>query len=147
MPRNPSDPSPGMRLRAARQTMPRPPERLLPTPPPPRPDASAHGDPEFNRLPGAIPAERGILMDTSVMFVDCPAYMDDHGAVRCGLPAEVVRRYLAGSSNGPLESAKIRCPAGHWFNGPVGFLTLDTAVSHAQAKPAMRPSSPPMTST
>jgi hypothetical protein len=27
------------------------------------------------------------------------------------------------SSKGPLESATIRCPAGHWFNGPIEYLT------------------------
>jgi len=63
-------------------------------------------------------------MDTAVMFMDCPEYMDKHGAVRCGLPAEVESRYTARSSDGPLESAKIRCPRGHWFNGPVESLTL-----------------------
>jgi hypothetical protein len=25
----------------------------------------------------------------------------------------------------PLESAMIRCPAGHWFNGPIEFLTWE----------------------
>jgi hypothetical protein len=28
-----------------------------------------------------------------------------------------------GSTDGPLASAKIRCPRGHWFNGPIEFLT------------------------
>ena len=28
-------------------------------------------------------------MQASVMFIDGPAYMDDSGPVRCGLPAEV----------------------------------------------------------
>jgi hypothetical protein len=64
-------------------------------------------------------------MDASVMFVDCPAYMDKTGSVRCGLPAEVQDRYLMRSSDGPLESARIRCPRGHWFNGPVESLTLE----------------------
>lgn len=58
-----------------------------------------------------------------MIFMDCPAYMDQHGAVRCGLPAEVEHRYAVLSSDGPLESAKIRCPRGHWFNGPVESLT------------------------
>jgi hypothetical protein len=74
-------------------------------------------------------------METSVEFLDCPAYMDRRGAVRCGLPAEVESRYTARSSDGPLESAKIRCPLGHWFNGPIEFLTWDkhsgAAVPHA----------------
>ena len=60
---------------------------------------------------------------TAMMFLDCPAYMDAQGAKRCGLPAEIQDRYLASSTDGPLESAKIRCPRGHWFNGPIEFLT------------------------
>ena len=61
-------------------------------------------------------------MRTEVMFLDCPAYMDRHGAVRCGLPAEVEEWYAIRSTDGPLESAKIRCPRGHWFNGPLESL-------------------------
>jgi hypothetical protein len=66
-----------------------------------------------------------LLMDTYVMFLDCPEYMDKHGTVRRGLPAEVVYHYEVASTDGLLESAKIRCPRGHWFNGPVEFLTWD----------------------
>jgi hypothetical protein len=29
------------------------------------------------------------------------------------------------STDGPLESARIRCPRGHWFNGPVESLTQE----------------------
>lgn len=29
------------------------------------------------------------------------------------------------STDGPLESAKIRCPRGHGFNGPIEFLTIE----------------------
>ena len=64
-------------------------------------------------------------MDTCMMFLDCPEYMDEHGTVRCGLPAEVVYRYETASTDGPLESAKITCPYGHWFNGPVEYLIWD----------------------
>ncbi len=64
-------------------------------------------------------------MGASVMFFDCPAFMDKSGSVRCGLPAEVEGRYLMSSTDGPLESARIRCPRGHFFNGPVESLTLD----------------------
>jgi hypothetical protein len=63
-------------------------------------------------------------MQANMMFLDCPAYMDDHGAVRCGLPATVEYCYAVESSSGPLVSAKIRCPRGHIFNGPVEFLTF-----------------------
>ncbi len=59
-----------------------------------------------------------------MMFLDCPAYLDDDGAERCGLPAEVTRRFTMRSSDGPLEGAMIRCPARHWFNGPIESLTL-----------------------
>ena len=57
-------------------------------------------------------------------FVDCPAYLDNSGSVRCGLPAEVEGRYTMRSTDGPLGSMRIRCPRGHWFNGPVDSLTL-----------------------
>jgi len=81
-------------------------------------------------------------MDASVMFVDCPAYMDKTGSARCGLPAEVEDRYLMCSTDGPLESARIRCPRGHWFNGPVESLALaetaDTA-TRSSRYPADRP--------
>ena len=60
-----------------------------------------------------------------MMFLDCPAYLDQDGAARCGLPAEVSRRFIMHSTDGPLESAMIGCPAGHWFNGPIEFLTWD----------------------
>lgn len=56
------------------------------------------------------------------MFLDCPAYLDAHGAARCGLPAEIEDRYSMRSSDGALDSAKIRCPVGHWFNGPLESL-------------------------
>lgn len=57
-----------------------------------------------------------------MMFLDCPAYLDGEGAERCGLPAEIESRYIIGSTEGPLESARIRCPRGHWFNGPIASL-------------------------
>jgi len=58
------------------------------------------------------------------MFLVCPAYLDTDGARRCGLPAEVEVRYTMRSTDGPLESAKIRCPRGHGFNGPIEFLNI-----------------------
>jgi hypothetical protein len=70
-------------------------------------------------------------MDSFVMFLDCPAYMDKTGSVRCGLPAEVQGRYTMRSTDGPLESAKIRCPRGHFFNGPIESLTLGERVDAA----------------
>jgi hypothetical protein len=61
-------------------------------------------------------------MRGQVMLVDCPAFLGRDGA-RCGLPAEVEARYTIGSTDGPLESAKIRCPRGHWFNGLIESLS------------------------
>jgi hypothetical protein len=63
-------------------------------------------------------------MDSQAMFLNCPAYLDSAGAARCGLPAEVRRRYITSSTDGPLESAKITCPRGHHLNGPLGYLTM-----------------------
>jgi hypothetical protein len=62
-------------------------------------------------------------MESQMMFLDCPAYFGEEGSERCDLPAEVEYRYTQGSTGGQLESAKIRCPRGHWFNGPIEFLT------------------------
>ena len=59
------------------------------------------------------------------MFLDCPEYMDRHGAARCGLPAAVEYRYTMQSTDGPLESVKIRCPRGHCLNGPLESLTWE----------------------
>jgi hypothetical protein len=60
------------------------------------------------------------------MFVDCPAYMENSGAIRCGLPAAVADRYTVTTTDGPLESARIRCPRGHYFNGPLESLAWDS---------------------
>jgi hypothetical protein len=58
-----------------------------------------------------------------MMFLDCPAYLDHERTVRCGLPAEVRCRFTMRSTDGPIESAMIRCPAGHYFNGAIESLT------------------------
>ena len=76
-------------------------------------------------------------MDTSMMFLDCPAYMDKTGSVRCGLPAEVQDRYLMSSTDGALESARIRCPRGHWFNGPIESLTVGERTDAAAKREAI----------
>ena len=59
------------------------------------------------------------------MFLDCPAYLDHERTVRCGLPAEVKCRFTMRSTDGPIEAAMIRCPAGHHFNGAIESLTWD----------------------
>jgi hypothetical protein len=76
-------------------------------------------------------------MESPAMFLDCPAYLDEQGFVRCGLPAEVQCRFVMRSTSGPLESFMIRCPAGHFFNGPVEFLSLDTHPGPARGRPAL----------
>jgi hypothetical protein len=82
-------------------------------------------------------------MQTDVMFLDCPAYMDGQRAVRCGLPAAAEYWYTVESSSGPLESAKIRCPRGHGFNGPVEDLTVPAVASrHAAARHRVPPTGP-----
>src|SRR4029077_7449169 len=65
-----------------------------------------------------------------MMFLDCPAYLDRDGAVRCGLPAEVRCRFTMRSTDGPIECAMIRCAAGHWFNGAIDSLTWDSTDNH-----------------
>jgi hypothetical protein len=81
-------------------------------------------------------------MGTSVMFLDCPAYLDRTGAARCGLPAAVEYRYAMQSTDGPLESVKIRCPRGHCFNGPVESLLWDQAGKDAAADQVKVPARP-----
>ena len=75
-------------------------------------------------------------MESDVMFLDCPAYLNRRGTARCGLPAEVEYRYAVESTDGPLESAKIRCPVGHWFNGPIELLTWDKHQDAAERRVA-----------
>jgi hypothetical protein len=72
-----------------------------------------------------------------MMFLDCPAYLDQDGTARCGLPAEVRCKFTMGSTDGPLESAMISCPAGHWFNGPIEFLTCQNSQQQAGLDPAV----------
>ena len=68
-----------------------------------------------------------------MMFLDCPAYLDEEGAERCGLPAEVNAQFNMSSTSGPIGNVKIRCPSGHWFNGPIEFLTWPAKAGVEQA--------------
>src|SRR5260370_22295542 len=70
------------------------------------------------------------MTEATMMFLNCPACLDQEGALRCGLPAEVRCRFTMRSTDGPLESAMIRCPAGHCFGGPIEFLTRDSTDNH-----------------
>jgi len=72
-----------------------------------------------------------------MMFLDCPAYLEDRrGTLRCGLPAEVEYWYTLSSTDGPLEGAKIRCPADHVFNGPLESLNWDKSGATASREVA-----------
>ena len=75
-------------------------------------------------------------MDAATTFLDCPAYLNRDGSVRCGLPAGVQDSYTLGSTDGPVPSVKIHCPAGHWFSGPVAALTLHADTVHADTVPS-----------
>jgi hypothetical protein len=81
-------------------------------------------------------------MNRQLMFLDCPAYLDQDRGRRCGLPAEVRRRFIMDSTDGPLESAMIRCPAGHVFNGPIEFLSYVTHQTARRSKSADRGTGP-----
>jgi hypothetical protein len=85
-------------------------------------------------------------MESPPIFLDCPAYLDEQGLARCGLPAEVKRRFIMRSTDGPLESITIRCPAGHFFNAPIEFLSLEKhpdaaagSTAHCPRRPATHP--------
>jgi hypothetical protein len=75
-------------------------------------------------------------MDHDVTFLDCPAYLDRHGVVRCGLPAVVEYRFAIRSTDGVLDGAKIRCPRSHWFIGPVETLMLTRSPADIATSPS-----------
>jgi hypothetical protein len=68
------------------------------------------------------------MTEATMMFLNCPACLDQDSAVRCGLPAEVRDRFTMRSTGRPLDSVMIACPAGHHFSGPIEFLTPDNHV-------------------
>ena len=72
-------------------------------------------------------------------FLACPAYLNDDGSVRCGLPAEMTCRFTMRSSDGPLESVMIQCPARHHFNAPVEFLTFEDGSSPSKTGTSIVP--------
>jgi hypothetical protein len=80
-------------------------------------------------------------MDASTTFLDCPAYLNGDGTVRCGLPAVVEDSYTLDSTDGPVTSVKIQCPTGHWFSGPVAVLSVHSVLT-VQSDAAPAPSAP-----
>jgi hypothetical protein len=67
------------------------------------------------------------------MFLSCPAHLDPDGGAQCGLPAEIVRRFTMHSTDGSLAAAMIRCPVGHWFNGPIEALIRNGTHPHGSS--------------
>jgi hypothetical protein len=76
-------------------------------------------------------------MEATMMFIDCSARQDHDGALRCGLPAEMTGRFTMRSTDGPVEAAMIRCPAGHYFCGAIESLTWDRTDKHDPGPAAM----------
>jgi hypothetical protein len=72
-------------------------------------------------------------------FLACPAYLNDDGSARCGLPAEVTCRFTMRSSDGALESVMIQCPARHHFNAPVEFLIFEDGSSPSRTGASAAP--------
>ncbi len=62
--------------------------------------------------------------------------MDTTTCPACGLPAEVEWRAVMESTDGPVEHAKIRCVARHWFLLPLA--TLQASRQH-DVRHAVRP--------
>jgi hypothetical protein len=105
-----------------------------------QPALPRHSDPrppDAQEAPAILGHQPGPTQDQAT-FLDCPACLGPGGAERCGLPAEVEQRYSIESTDGALESARIRCPQGHWFNGPVESLTIPQPPARAGT-----PGSPP----
>jgi hypothetical protein len=56
----------------------------------------------------------------------------------CDLPAEMVDRAVLGSTDGPLEHARLVCLGGHRFFMPTAMLAEGAASSHRRAVRANR---------
>jgi hypothetical protein len=56
-------------------------------------------------------------MESRAMFLNCPAYLDNDGALQCGLQTEVEARHIMNSTDGPLPTPAIPGAAPH---GPIG---------------------------
>jgi hypothetical protein len=82
------------------------------------------------------------VMAGKTTFLDCPAYLGNDNAARCGLPAEIEARYIMRSTDGPPESARICCLRGHRFNGPIQALTTP-GQPPAEAAVSASPLAPP----
>jgi hypothetical protein len=54
----------------------------------------------------------------------------------CGLPAQIVDRWVWGSSDGPVEHVKTWCANGHWFTPTLDMLTTPQPTPSLQPEPA-----------
>jgi hypothetical protein len=86
---------------------------------------------------GRMKPTEGFPLESQTIFFDCPAYLDEDGSVRCGLPAELEDQYAQESTGGQLESVRTRCPRRHWFNAPVEFLTLAESQPITRREPGL----------
>ena len=60
--------------------------------------------------------------------------MDLTGCPECGNLAEIEWRSVLDSTDGPIEHAKTRCVAGHWFLLPVAALNQRSACHRPQPR-------------
>ena len=67
--------------------------------------------------------------------------MDVTWCPECGAPAEITDRVVLESTDGPVEHARIRCAARHWFLLSVG--TLERAHRQLDRTAGSRPSPAP----
>ncbi len=51
-----------------------------------------------------------------------PSGLDLVGCPECGAPAEVTRRDIVGSTDGPIELVFVQCVDRHWFSMPASML-------------------------
>ena len=73
------------------------------------------------------------------MFLDCPAWLDNDGTVRCGLPAEVKRRYITRSTDGAPRKHHDQLPCRALVQRPIEYLTQRAATSTRRALPEPLP--------
>jgi hypothetical protein len=66
-------------------------------------------------------------MNVTIDLTTCP---------ECGLIAEVLDRFVLEGTQGPVEHARIRCIAGHWFLLRSASLTSPPLPRSARRRPA-----------
>jgi hypothetical protein len=87
------------------------------------------------QTPHPGPDDRDEALEATT-FGECP---------ECGLPAEVVTRFVVSGDDAPIECAAVRCIAGHHFRCPVELLErskLTCRAGHDHATTWSAPGSP-----